>query len=102
MCSRRRSVAFVFVERFELESTMDLLAELTRKASGLDSHPRIGGIRAAIRHVNVAEKYLQRGRQDEDPEAFNDVVYRTNQAFEGMLKEAYGVLTTADGSRLSP
>ena len=81
---------------------MDLTEELKRKVEGLGQHTRKEGIRAAIRHVEVAERYLMRGRAEEDPDAFNDVIYRTNQAFEGMLKEAYAVLTDKDASKLSP
>ena len=33
---------------------------------------------------------------------FNDVVYRTNQAFEGALKEAYVVLTGEAAGRKTP
>jgi hypothetical protein len=81
---------------------MDLLAELREKLSGLATHARVERIRAAIRHIEIAEKYLERGRNEEDPETFNDVIYRTNQAFEGMLKEAYAVLSATDGETLSP
>jgi hypothetical protein len=81
---------------------MDPLDELRRKIDTLGDHTRKEGIRAAVRHVEVAERYLTRGRNDDDPDAFNDVVYRTNQAFEGMLKEAYSVITDKDAAKLSP
>jgi hypothetical protein len=81
---------------------MDLTEELKQKIDGLDEHPRKEGIKAAIRHIKAAERHLLRGRSEEDSEVFNDVIYRTNQAFEGMLKEAYSVLNDKDGSKLSP
>ena len=65
----------------------------------MTAHPRVDAARAAIRHIEIAEKHLRLGA--DDPEYFNDVVYRTNQAFEGMLKEAYTVLADSDGSKLS-
>ena len=66
---------------------MNLLDELRRKLETFDTHHRKTGISAAIRHIEIGERYLHRDRADEDPDFFNDVVYRTNQAFEGMLKE---------------
>jgi hypothetical protein len=43
-------------------------------------------------HLERAEYYYKLGENDSD--YYNDVIYRTNQAFEGALKEAYKVLTT--------
>jgi hypothetical protein len=54
---------------------MDLLLEIRRKISDLRTHDRLEGINAAIRHVEIAERYLERGRDDDDPDAFNDVLY---------------------------
>ena len=59
-------------------------------------------MRAVSRHIEVAERYLNRGRVEREDDLFNDVIYRTNQAFEGMLKEAYTVLTDQDGSKVTP
>jgi len=80
---------------------MDLLEELRRRVAQIDPHDHIAGIKAAIRHIERAEAFLTRGRAEHDPDSFNDVIYRTNQAFEGMLKEAYSVLENKDASRLS-
>jgi hypothetical protein len=55
-----------------------------------------------VRHIELGERHLNRGRVEHDPDFFNDVIYRTNQAFEGMLKEAYGVFEETDAKRLSP
>ena len=44
---------------------------------------------------------MKRGREELDPDSYNDVVYRTNQA-EGILKEAYAIIEDADATRLSP
>jgi len=83
--------------------TMDLLLELRRKLSDLRAHDRSDGIKAAVRHIEVAERYLERGRSVDDPDAFNDVIYRSNQAFEGILKEAYSAIHTGkDATKLSP
>lgn len=81
---------------------MDLLEEIRNKSAALVGHSSLESINAVIRHVEVAERYLTRAREERDDDLFNDVIYRTNQAFEGMLKEAYTVLTDKDGARLSP
>ena len=81
---------------------MDLLEEIRKKMASLaGNHPR-DGVNAVVRHVEIAERYLMRARAENDEDLYNDVIYRTNQAFEGMLKEAYTVLTDEDGAKLSP
>jgi hypothetical protein len=81
---------------------VDLLVELRAMLSAAADHGNVEGIAAAVRHIEVAERYLTRGRDERDEDAYNDVIYRTNQAFEGMLKEAYRVLVGGDTSKLSP
>jgi hypothetical protein len=81
---------------------MDLLNEIGKKINKISDHPTKDGIKAALRHMQVAEKYLFRGREEQDEDLFNDVIYRTNQAFEGMLKEAYNVLTNQFNTKVSP
>lgn len=81
---------------------MDLLNEIERKMPTLDEHGAADGVRSVVRHIRAAERYLLRGRAENDEELFNDVIYRTNQAFEGILKEAYAIIANMGGSRLSP
>ncbi|MDQ3820100.1 MAG: hypothetical protein M3362_20815 [Acidobacteriota bacterium] len=81
---------------------MDLLREIKKKTSAITEHDSLDSIKAAIRHVEVAERHFNRARDEHEEDLFNDVIYRTNQAFEGMLKEAYTVLTSNDGNKLSP
>ena len=81
---------------------MDLLIEIKGKLSSLDGHTSREGVEAAVRHIDVAERWFGRGRKERDDDMFNDVIYRTNQAFEGMLKEAYSVLGGKDASGLTP
>jgi hypothetical protein len=54
-----------------------------------------GAIEAAYRH-------LARGQSADDEGAFTDAIYRTNQAFEGSIKEAFRVLTDKDPQRMRP
>lgn len=81
---------------------MDLLNEIAIKFKKISDHPTSDGIKAALRHMEVAERYWFRARKEQDEDLLNDVIYRTNQAFEGMLKEAYGVLTNQVNMRVSP
>jgi hypothetical protein len=80
---------------------MDLLSEIKRKIKIIEQDPASEGITAALRHIEVAEKHLLRARAERDDDLLNDVVYRTNQAFEGFLKEAYSVLTGKDSFKIS-
>lgn len=81
---------------------MDLLNEIAIKFKKISDHPTSDGIKAALRHMEVAERYWLQARKEQDEDLLNDVIYRTNQAFEGMLKEAYSVLTNQDSTRVSP
>lgn len=81
---------------------MDLLEDIRRKTAALEGQEVLEGVKAVVRHIEVAERYLAQARTSNEDDLFNDVIYRTNQAFEGMLKEAYTVLTSKDGSKLSP
>lgn len=80
---------------------MDLVSEIREKLKALESDSSFDGISAAIRHIEVAERHLKRARNENEEDFLNDVIYRTNQSFEGMLKEAYTVLTGRDGTKLS-
>jgi hypothetical protein len=60
------------------------------------------GLRAVLQHVQVATNHLARGETTGDETAFTDAVYRTNQAFEGSLKEAYRVLAGKDPAKVRP
>lgn len=71
---------------------MDIIATLRGKIEQAGEGDHTLGLMAMLAHVEVAYKHLKRGRRDADDSAFTDAVYRTNQAFEGGLKEAYGVL----------
>lgn len=81
---------------------MDLLVEIRGKSGALIGHPVLKSVQAVLRHVGIAERYLLRARSERDEDLYNDVIYRTNQAFEGVLKAAYTVLTTNSSAKLSP
>ena len=71
---------------------MDLIAIIRKKIDRLDDGDHIAGLKAVLLHVETAVAHLQRGQDTSDDTAFTDAIYRTNQAFEGSLKEAYRVL----------
>jgi hypothetical protein len=79
---------------------MDLLKLISDNSKGLSGSVFETGLAAVIRHLQRAEVYLMRGRDQDDQDFFNDVIYRTNQAYEGILKEAYELFTSRVGTRL--
>jgi len=81
---------------------VDLLAEFKRKVAEIQSAKWKEGFEATVRHIEVAESYFRLAQGAEDSNYFNDVVYRTNQAFEGILEEAYFVFEDVLAKRLSP
>lgn len=81
---------------------MNLLDALRTRAANLPEGEYLLGIYAVIQHIEVATKHLLRGQETSDEPAFTDAIYRTNQAFEGSLKEAYRVLAGKDPSHETP
>jgi hypothetical protein len=81
---------------------MNLLEILRARIEALPVGDHLPGLRAVIQHVEVAVGHFMRGRTAGDPTAFTDAIYRTNQAFEGSLKEAYRVLAGQDPSKQRP
>jgi len=83
-------------------NTMDLVATLRSKIDKLPEGEHSAGLEAVSSHIETAFGHLSRGQRDGDDTAFTDVIYRTNQAFEGSIKEAYRVLAGNDPSRQRP
>jgi hypothetical protein len=81
---------------------VDLLATLESRCEALPKGAHSQGLRAVIQHIQSAAKHLMRGRSETDDAAFTDAIYRTNQAFEGALKEAYRVLAGRDPVKSRP
>lgn len=79
---------------------MDLLKLIGDNSNALAGSTFETGLGAVIRHLKRAEVYLLKGREQDDEDYFNDVIYRTNQAYEGILKEAYELFTSKVGSKL--
>ncbi len=81
---------------------MDIIAILRQKIHLLDSGEHSSGLKATLSHIETAYRHLLRGQKDADQTAFTDAVYRTNQAFEGAIKEAYRVLTKKNPDNIRP
>ncbi|UYY85600.1 hypothetical protein [Alcaligenes sp. SMD-FA] len=81
---------------------MDIVAILRKKVSILDLGEHSAGLKAMLSHIETAFRHLTRGKKDEDQTAFTDAIYRTNQAFEGAIKEAYRVLTNKNPDNIRP
>ncbi|MGZ8930283.1 MAG: hypothetical protein ACXW0O_04785 [Methylosarcina sp.] len=80
---------------------MDLLHLIKSKASSFNGTPSQQGIEAVIHHIEIAESHFEQGKALGEY-LFTDVIYRTNQAFEGAMKEAFRVLEGSDPSKKTP
>lgn len=81
---------------------MDLLEGIRKKIDTINEYKEINGLNSVLSHIERAEVFLHRGKEESDDNLFTDVIYRTNHAFEGILKEAYIVLAKKDALRRSP
>lgn len=80
---------------------MDIAEKLRVAVREVPEGDHTPGLSAIVRHVEAAIRHYDRGDASEDHEAFTDCIYRTNQVYEGSLKEAYRILAGADPSKKS-
>lgn len=81
---------------------MDLVHTLRKKIDVLEDGDYIPGLKAVLLHIETSFRHLSRGQESDDGTAFTDAIYRTNQAFEGSVKEAYRVLAGQDPAKKRP
>ena len=81
---------------------MNTLDFLRQKADQLGVRIPKSGIMAVVRHIEMAERHFVNARENSDSDFFTDVIYRANQAFEGILKESYKILAEKDPTKKSP
>ncbi len=81
---------------------MDTLKQIYEKISSIKDEEVILDIKIIIRHIERAEKFYRNGMHENDSHYFTDVIYRTNQAFEGILKAAYESLAGDRADRKTP
>jgi hypothetical protein len=74
---------------------MDLLQELKSKISAQASDIDVRGLESVLLHIQLAERHHNRAKKERDEHLYTDVIYRTNHAFEGVLKEAHVILAEA-------
>jgi hypothetical protein len=60
------------------------------------------GLNSVLTHIERAEFLLKRAIETEDEHLFTDVIYRTNHSYEGILKEAFEILTTSKAGNKTP
>ncbi|RQO30397.1 hypothetical protein DBR32_12570 [Taibaiella sp. KBW10] len=78
---------------------MDISSEIKKQINNIKFEDNSVYLDQILNHIDRAEKYYIQGQQDEH--FFNDVIYRSNQAFEGALKEAYKVLASKEEGELN-
>ncbi|WP_271084424.1 hypothetical protein [Brevundimonas sp. NIBR11] len=81
---------------------MDLLQTIRSDIAQIPDGEHTTGLKSVLHHVEAAYRHLERGQKEGDDSAFNDAIYRTNQAFEGSVKEAYRVFTEQDPAGKTP
>ncbi|MBU8883842.1 hypothetical protein KSK37_12170 [Kaistella sp. DKR-2] len=69
---------------------MDIIKEIQNQISTIKENDDSNYLDSIFNHINRAEYYYLEGKNDNN--FFNDVIYRSNQAFEGALKESFKVL----------
>jgi hypothetical protein len=72
---------------------MDILKLIKDHIQQISDGKESVGLNSVLTHIERAELLLEKGIEQQDEAYFTDVIYRTNQAFEGMLKESYFYLT---------
>jgi hypothetical protein len=81
---------------------MDLLEIVRNQVTSLPDGAHQAGLKSVLRHIEAAYRHLSRGQNEGDDSAFGDAIYRSNQAFEGSIKEAYRILAEKDPHKTTP
>ncbi|TOM29750.1 hypothetical protein CGH80_22565, partial [Vibrio parahaemolyticus] len=80
---------------------MDLLKIVKDKIIKFDGTDSKEGLEAVIHHIEIAERHFENGGKM-DEYLYTDVIYRTNQAFEGALKEAFRSFSSNEPAKKTP
>lgn len=82
---------------------MDTLKYIKEQISKvLTINKELVGLEDVLTHIERAEHLLSLGRNKDDKHFYTDVIYRTNHAYEGILKEAYNVLADSAKEKITP
>lgn len=77
-----------------LESIRDKISLIGKRTSKID-------LSDLLLHLERAEYYFKKGKETGDENYYTDVIYRTNQVFEGGLREVYKVLVKKNKPNIS-
>lgn len=75
---------------------MDFNRIIREKREELRQLGDVDALDGVLRHLTVAERHFQNARSQGDTELFTDVIYRSNQVFEGVLKESFRIISGQD------
>jgi len=81
---------------------MDLLKEIREKIKSSAGSIGAAGLDSVLAHIEIAERHYLRAKTDRDEPLYTDVIYRTNHAYEGILKEAYVLLADKPSAKMTP
>ena len=81
---------------------METLEVIRKKINSIKSEEKQIQIKTVLIHIEQAEKFLKLGINESESQFFTDVIYGTNQAFEGILKEAYTIISEKNAERKTP
>ena len=81
---------------------MDFIDIIQDKIKRINTNEELKGVLSVMTHIERAHIYFENGINQLDNHYFNDVIYRTNQAYEGILKEAYRVFTPSNPNTITP
>ena len=68
---------------------MDTLTLIKKKLNSIQEKKTLENVKIILNHIAMAEKHFNRAMTEKEPDFFNDAIYRTNQAYEGIIRLAY-------------
>ncbi|MEZ4805828.1 MAG: hypothetical protein R2852_10175 [Bacteroidia bacterium] len=71
---------------------MDVLSPIKEQVERINQLRSNLNLASVITHIERANYFFERGKDENDEQFFTDVVYRTNQAFEGCSRQGYMIL----------
>lgn len=81
---------------------MNAISEIEEILEDLPSEINTRITTGVLQHLERSVFHLIKGKKTGDDQYYTDALYRTNQAYEGILKEAYIVLTGKQVGDLTP
>lgn len=81
---------------------MDTLKEIKNLITYFQDELKSNINTGVLTHIERAELYFKMAQSKNDEQFFTDVIYRSNQAYEGILKEAYRSFENKDPRKKRP